>query len=287
MQHRLLCVVLLALLLAGCSSMGPQKDGPPPFPVDVSKIPDATPKKEPLSKYGNPATYVVNGKRYHVLKSAAGYNRVGYASWYGTKFDKRLTSSREPYDMLGMTAASTTLPLPTYVRVTNLANGNQVIVKVNDRGPFHSTRILDLSYVAAKKLGIVGRGTGLVRVTAINPDDYGPNRHFYAKNDLASPAPTDRAVKPTQLAANTDDVGKAFDKQYVQVGSFSNRANAHLLGQKLAKLTQTQVAIKEILHNNRPLYRVQIGPVNDTDHYQRLVETLAAEGFSHPITING
>lgn len=266
--------------------MGPQKDGPPPFPVDVSKIPDAVPKKEPLSKYGNPSSYVVNGKRYHVLKSAAGYNRVGYASWYGTKFDKRLTSSREPYDMLGMTAASTTLPLPTYVRVTNLENGRQVTVKVNDRGPFHSTRILDLSYVAAKKLGIVGRGTGLVRVTAINPDDYNVNHHFYAKNDQAV-SPDDAGKPHTQLAANSNGVGKVFDKQYVQVGSFSNRANAHLLGEKLAKLTQTQVAIKKVLHNNRPLYRVQIGPVSDTHHYQRLVETLAAQGFPHPITING
>ena len=131
--------------------MEPQ-DGPPSKNIDVTQIPNAVPKAEPKSQYGNPSSYTVNGKTYYVLKNAQGYDKKGIASWYGTKFHGQLTSTREPYNMYAMTAASTELPLPTYVRVTNLENGRQVIVKVNDRGPFDKDRIIDLSYVAAKKL---------------------------------------------------------------------------------------------------------------------------------------
>jgi rare lipoprotein A len=135
---------------------------------DASNTPDAVPKSEAKSTYGNPKHYVVNGKHYNVLKNANGYNKVGYASWYGNQFHGHLTSSHEAYNMYSMTAASTTLPIPTYVKVTNLENGRSVVVKVNDRGPFRSDRIIDLSYAAAKKLGYSSKGTALVRVTAID-----------------------------------------------------------------------------------------------------------------------
>src|SRR3990167_8137983 len=141
-------------------------DGPPNYAVDVSRIPNAAPKPEPLAKYGNMHSYKVSGKRYYPMKSSHHFEQTGVASWYGTKFHERRTSSGEKYDMLGMTAAHKTLPLPTYVEVTNLKNHRRIIVKVNDRGPFASNRIIDLSYVAAKKLGIIGRGTTHVRVKA-------------------------------------------------------------------------------------------------------------------------
>lgn len=123
--------------------------------------------KQPTNQYGKASSYKVGGKRYYVLNSPKGYDKIGRASWYGKAFHGRRTSSRERYNMFGMTAASTSLPIQSYVKVTNLYNGRSVIVKINDRGPFKSSRIIDLSYAAAKKLGYTNKGTALVRVTAV------------------------------------------------------------------------------------------------------------------------
>jgi len=186
--------LLFFLLISGCSTVS-KKDGPPSFYVDETKIPNAVPRVEPKAKYGNMSSYSVFGKRYYVLRSARNFEQQGVASWYGTKFHSRYTSSGERYNMLAMTAAHKTLPLPTYLLVTNLKNHKQVIVKVNDRGPFEGNRIIDLSYVAAKKLGMLGHGTTRVDIKAIDPTkpldrrimvakrkslpDY---RHYYAAN---------------------------------------------------------------------------------------------------------
>src|SRR6056297_4328415 len=146
------------LLLGGC--FAPRDpgfglgDGPPARPLDAAGIPDAVPRAEPRSKSGNPPFYEVRGQRYYVMNDAAGYRESGVASWYGTKFHGRRTSSGEPYNMYAMTAAHKHLPLPSYVEVTHRQNGRKIIVKVNDRGPFHDGRIIDLSYAAARKLGI-------------------------------------------------------------------------------------------------------------------------------------
>jgi rare lipoprotein A len=135
----------------------------------MASIPDAVPVQEERSRYGNPPEYEVLGRTYRVLATSRGYEAEGMASWYGPDFQGRRTSSGDPYDMYAMTAAHTSLPLPTYVEVTNLENGRRVVVRVNDRGPFHADRIIDLSYVAAWKLGMVGRGTARVRVRALEP----------------------------------------------------------------------------------------------------------------------
>ena len=136
-NYRFVSLIFLCFtfLLTSCSHTSKQ-DGPPHFYVDETKIPNAQPKPEPLSAYGNPKSYVVFGKRYYTMRSSRNYNEIGTASWYGTKFHTHKTSSGEPYDLLGMTAAHKTLPLPTYVEVTNLKNHRKIIVKVNDRGPF-------------------------------------------------------------------------------------------------------------------------------------------------------
>lgn len=171
--------LVLALILAGCAS-SPwhksrgggyyQNDGPPDNSnIDLPKIPDAVPENAPLSKYGNPTSYTALGKRYYVLKSAAGFTETGLASWYGRQFDGERTSSGHPYDMFAMTAAHKRLPIPTWVRVTNLDNHKQVVVKINDRGPFHKGRIIDLSYVAARRLGIVAYGSAPVRIQTVTP----------------------------------------------------------------------------------------------------------------------
>ena len=167
-------------LIGGCAVLGPDagpapkadevEDGPPApseTPPGLGRLPDPVPKVEPPSRYGNPPSYDVQGTTYYPVKSAAGYRAEGIASWYGTKFHGRRTSSGETYDMFKLTAAHRTLPIPTYVRVTNLDNGRQTLVRVNDRGPFHDERVLDLSYAAAVKLGFSDQGTARVRVEAL------------------------------------------------------------------------------------------------------------------------
>ena len=181
----LLCgMLIVTMLLTGCSTpttvTKKKKDGPPKhIPPHLLKTPDPVPKVEPLSRYGNrfnkgkSDTYVALNRRYRVMSTSRGYRARGIASWYGTQFHGRKTSNGERYDMFAMTAAHRSLPLPTYVRVTNLENGKSVVVRVTDRGPFHKDRIIDLSYVAAARLGILGRGTGHVEVESIDPRDHG------------------------------------------------------------------------------------------------------------------
>ena len=174
--RNLTALLAAALLLGACQSAPPSSgapaargpatvDGAPDVvPADLALLPDPVPRREPRSARGNPPSYVVFGKTYHVMESESGYYATGLASWYGTKFHGRTTSSGEPYDMFALTAAHRSLPIPTYVRVTNLDNGKSTVVRVNDRGPFHSDRIIDLSYAAAVKLGFADRGTARVRV---------------------------------------------------------------------------------------------------------------------------
>lgn len=156
------------ILFSGCyNSSYSEADGAPSTKVQAITAPNPIPKIEKKSRYGNSKTYTVKGKKYHVLRSANNYHKVGIASWYGTKFHGRLTSSREPYNMFALTAASKELPIPCYVKVKNLENGREVIVRVNDRGPFKPGRIMDLSYAAAQKIGMLTKGTAKVELTHI------------------------------------------------------------------------------------------------------------------------
>lgn len=192
------------------------RDGAPPGPVPVS-FKKVIPKREPISRYGNPDSYQVMGKRYDVMTNSTGYKSRGIASWYGTKFHKVRTSSGEKYDMYALTAAHKTLPLPSYVKVRNLDNGKTAIVKVNDRGPFHEGRILDLSYAAAAKLGVFPKGTANVEI---------------------------EALKTTQHSLN----------YYVQAGAFESAVLAETLRTKLGALTTSPVYVQK--HNNRFLVQV-------------------------------
>lgn len=294
-------VLCLCLGLQACSSM--RSDGAPSGNFNANNIPDAVPKAEPLSRYGNPSSYVVGGKRYYVMKSAKGYDQVGNASWYGTKFHGQHTSSNEPYNMFSMTAASPVLPIPTYVRVTNLANNRSAIVKVNDRGPFRSNRIIDLSYAAAKKLGYANIGTARVRVTAIDVGAPSPDT-FYANNATDSKTTTAASAKPV-LAMAKSTTTKTTAQQpirlaqntaknnpvYLQIGAFKTRDKAETVRQQVAKITKlnsTEVAIKQGYGDNHtPLYRVHVGPLLDIDKSKQVAELLAQHGFSKPIEVNG
>ncbi len=178
-------------------------DAYPEEPPDVSRVPDAVPRHEPHSRGGNRSSYEVWGKTYHVLPDASGYAKQGTASWYGEKFHGYATSNGEIYDMYKMSAAHRSLPLPTFARVTSLDNGRSVIVRVNDRGPFHSDREIDLSYAAAARLDILDNGTGRVRVEAIDVD------RWLAENGGSNPvAGADRRGVSQQAAAATTSVAR-------------------------------------------------------------------------------
>jgi len=257
---------LLIFLLQACSVTSSRTDGRPGQPVNVSAIPDAVPGNEPKSKYGNPDSYIVNGKKYFVRRDSSGFIERGIASWYGTKFHGRRTSSGETYDMYAMTAAHKTLPLPTYVTVRNLYNGHSITVKVNDRGPFHENRVIDLSYVAALKLGIVKDGTGLVEVRAIDPG--------YFRGEPV----------PVQSQTTISKSGKGF---YVQVGAFSNYENALQLTKKLTGLADNLIHISETIVSKEKLYRVRFGPITEIDVADRIVINLGRYGVGeHRIVVD-
>lgn len=242
-----------AALLAACSSAPVIKDedGFPAasvVPPDLEQIADATPKPEPRSRYGNPADYEIAGQRYFVLNSAAGYKERGRASWYGTKFNGRRTSSGETYDMFQMTAAHKTLPLPTYVRVTRLSSGKSVIVKVNDRGPFHQGRIIDLSYAAALKLDLLKEGSAEVEVEALDP--------------VSPPVATGAATPAFLEVAVTDDPIYAI-----------------ALREELAGLGIGAVEIRTIEQGSDLMHRVIAGPFRDARGLAAARQRLAAD---HP-----
>jgi rare lipoprotein A len=250
-------------------------DKAPDGPVDFSTVPDAVPRQENRSKYGNPETYVVFGKRYRTLSDAQGYRERGIASWYGTKFHGRRTSSGEPYDMYAMTAAHKTLPLPVYARVTNLKNGRSVVVKVNDRGPFHDNRLIDLSYVAAGKLGILKAGTGLVEVEVIDSADAQPK-----------PPPTRVATRqqdPGAMAAPVTEqparTGPPSPEFYLQVGAFGNQFNAERMRNRLRSDIDQAIRIERSAEAMREIYRVQVGPVGSVEQADDLSERLASLGI--------
>jgi rare lipoprotein A len=258
-----IAAIALVVLLSACGRdrvrpevppSGPGRDGAPVGQIDVSRIPEPVPRAEPRARYGNHSPYTVLGRTYRVMDSAKGYRERGVASWYGTKFHGKLTSTREPYDMLAFTAAHKTLPLPTYVRVTNLDNGQSLIVRVNDRGPFHPGRIIDLSYAAAIRLGIAAKGTGLVEVEALDPE-----------HPEAAPAPRPQTATPHPL--------------YVQAGSFASRDNALRLRQRLEAAGFDDLFLDRVLTRGELFHRVRIGPLDSVEAADALIERLAAIGI--------
>ncbi|HET8730104.1 MAG TPA: septal ring lytic transglycosylase RlpA family protein [Moraxellaceae bacterium] len=245
------------------------KDAFPDNPPDVSQVPDAEPVAEPPSKYGNKSPYTVLGETYVLLPSAKGYRESGKASWYGKKFHGLRTSSGEHYDMFKMSAAHRTLPLPSYVRVTNLANNKSVIVKVNDRGPFHSERIMDLSYAAAVRLDMLKTGTAYVRLEAIDPDEYWTATGHSGKATASSPAKDDAPPAPAHF--------------YVQVGAFREAANAAALQNRLMDLVYAPVGIAN--SGSPAVNRVQIGPFFTREDAEKVSQIIRENDLGHPIVV--
>jgi rare lipoprotein A len=267
--------IMLAVSLVGCfSSRQPPAPSPAPEvvppaapPPSVESVPDVVPRAEPRSRNGNPPFYDVFGKRYYVLSSGSGYIERGVASWYGPGFHKVRTSTGEPYDMYAMTAAHKTLPLPAYVRVTNLQNGRSIVVRVNDRGPFVGNRIIDLSYTAASKLDMLRNGTAMVEVRTVEPvppAELPPAVAAAAAADAAAAVP---AVPPTSTF-------------FVQAGAFSDPANAERLAARLRGGDYGTVFVRDNEIAGRKMYRVRIGPISGVAEFDRIVAALGRAGIN-------
>lgn len=276
----LLLAFAVALLLAACASEQAQRGGTGPGganihrsqqdryrlahdgaptgpPRDISKLPEPVPRVEPRSAYGNQSPYTVNGRTFHVLTNARGYEARGLASWYGRKFQGYMTSSMEPYDVYKFTAASKVLPLPSYARVTNLANNESVIVRVNDRGPFVPGRIIDLSYAAAVRIGIWPEGTGKVQVQAIVPG----------------------ATARTQEQRASDHAGSDAGL-WLQVGAFASKSNAMDAARRLRQAGVTEVQLSAITVAGHRYTRVRLGPLKDASQADAARAVAQRLGFS-------
>ncbi len=267
---RLMIILTLCTLIIACSNpvstpkrYAQDHDSAPKEPKDIHEVQDAVPKHEPKSRYGNMDSYEVFGKRYYTKDSSEGYVAHGKASWYGTKFHGARTSSGEIYDMYEMTAAHTTLPLPTYARVTNTQNGKSVVVKINDRGPFHSERIIDLSYAAASRIGILNQGVGQVKVEAITP------------NQQSAPIPTLTAAQQKPVPDS--------QKYYLQLAAFGDKTYAEKMVKQLEDLIEQPMQISQ--KDSKDFYRVQVGPFQDETSAKAYESQLASIIAEKPVIV--
>lgn len=301
-------LALLVLALAGCGTLtqpsrvpeatpAPTKpaakgayykdDGPGANPpADLASIPDAIPRAEPLHRFAN-RPYQVLGRDYVPLTSVAPFRQEGVGSWYGRRFNGAATSSGEPYDMYGMTAAHPTLPIPSYARVTNLANGRSVVVRINDRGPFHSDRIIDLSYTAAWKLGYAEAGSARLEVDAIVPGAAPPVLAAAAAPAPAQPPPPPPELQPTpapQVLASPSAAPAGGGGVFVQLGAFSARDAAENFRARIYKeLSWLSDAIQVVAGGT--LYRLHLGPYRTQDDARAVADRIQAELHLRPLIL--
>ena len=260
-----------------------QDDGPgdnPPSLAELEAIADAVPRDEPLHRYAN-NPYSVFGREYVPLRARTPYRSSGVASWYGRKFNGQATSSGERYDMYAMTAAHPTLPIPSYARVSNPANGRSVIVRVNDRGPFHAGRIMDLSYAAAWKLGYADRGSTVVLVESVLPGQ-----------SLPAPPPAPADEDPIARFAQVDEPGppvalpvvREGQGVFLQLGAFGNAGNAESMRAHLAT-TLGPLGDRLSVRADRGWHRVQLGPWADREEARRVADQLAERLEMRPMLV--
>ncbi len=279
-MRRCILLTILMISLPACSLFPKnggyfEDDGPGKRrPADISNIPDAVPRDEAPGASGN-RPYLVRGKMYYPLRDATGYRKRGVASWYGKKFHGRRTASGEIYDMYAMTAAHKTLPLPSYVRVRNLHNNRSAIVRVNDRGPFLQNRLIDLSYAAASKLGIVGSGTGVVEVEAVSPNE--------SKKQVAE-APAIEVISSASAASPPAETeAPVVPRLFLQVGAFTEWDNASNLRIRLERAGFRPIFVQSVLiqsptgefKKQTRIYRVRIGPLANVGEADLLAEQVA------------
>lgn len=265
-----------------------QNDVPLLETLDLAAIKPVIPHVEPRTQAGNKSPYTVLGKVYQIRENEAGYSEVGVASWYGRKFHGHLTSNGERYDMFQLSAAHTTLPIPSYIKVTNLDNGKSIVARVNDRGPFHPGRIIDMSYASAVMLGYAGAGTARVKVESIVPDG--------ARTGSKSPAPVEIAqVQPVVVNPSISEeivakerlmIEAGRGKEFMQAGAFGSEKSALALQARLQGMTKMPVVIQaETAAKGAKLYRVRVGPLTDDSQGQALQDAMAAAKLGTPFKV--
>ena len=255
-RYQVAAIAVLGVLLAACSAppadsrYADAQDAAPLEPVSPEDVADATPRPDPILAVGNKSPYTVNGVTYEILEDYRGYREQGIASWYGAKFNGHETSNGEIYDLYQASAAHKTLPIPSYARVTNLDNGKSVVVRINDRGPFHPDRLIDLSYGAAVKLGYMEHGTARVEVEILN-------------------------------VTGVDDRRGATSGsyRYLQLGAFGTETSARRLQGELQSLLSAPVVISQVEAGGNLLYRVRIGPVDNNDQLLAVQQQLQDSGY--------
>lgn len=308
-NFQLFSIALLALVVSACSGIGSQPSGlshaavvaaakakteqryaikqdlGPKQHLDMSKAPDAVPKVEAHSRGGNKSRYEVWGKQYSVMASSVGFKQRGLASWYGAKFHGHRTSNGEIYDMYTMSAAHKSLPLPTYARITNLANNKMVIVRVNDRGPFHGDRVIDLSYAAASKLDYRKTGVAEVLIEAIDASQWSPalEQNIRKQRNASSFTPSVDVAKPVKKTPATQpkEIRQQRKRQsayYVQVAAVSKISGALLLRNTLVQELRRSNIFVEQASDRADLFRVLIGPIKDARSATELTQQLDALG---------
>ena len=227
------------------------QDAAPLQPLGPDTVADAVPRADPILAVGNKSPYVVNGVTYEILENYRGYREQGIASWYGSKFHGHETSNGEIFDVYAPSAAHKPLPIPSYARVTNLENGRSVVVRVNDRGPFHEERLIDLSYAAAVKLGFMEQGTAPVEVAVLD-------------------------------IAGVDDLRDAPGShyRYLQLGAFAAEGSARRLQSELQAFLQVPVFVNEVDASGARLFRVRVGPMADASQMQLVQQQLSDGGYA-------
>jgi rare lipoprotein A len=301
----------MAVALAACQSSGPagtasssqrqpssgsryalENDIAVNEPIDLAAIREVIPREERRTSAGNKSPYTVNGRTYLVLESEAGYSETGMASWYGRKFHGHLTSNGEVYDMFQLSAAHTTLPIPSYIRVTNLDNGRSVIARVNDRGPFHPGRVVDMSYAGAVLLGYAKGGTARVRVEAIAPgagvlSSAAPATPVPARAASVSAEPVVYAASSVETVATERQlIEEGRGTEYLQVGAFSSVDSARNLVTQLQGVTRMDVVVhSESGTNGTVLHKVRIGPLTDEVQARAVQDAVVAARLGNPFKV--
>ena len=281
--YKALAVAACLMVVVGCSSIAPPpaenpnagrytitQDRAPVESIELSSIPEVIPGPVVRTIAGNRSPYTVLGKTYFVLPSEEGYSERGIASWYGEKFHGHKTSNGEVFDMYHVSAAHKSLPIPSFLKVTNLDNNRSIVVRVNDRGPFHGNRLIDLSYAAALKLGYAETGTARVQLESIVAENFPIDS--IKRNGLSLQAGSSNSTSTTN--------------QYLQVAAFSSRINAQELSKKLEGILERPVLINSVINPaGTILYRVRIAPINDPIELEKIARQLVAAKFDRPYPV--
>ncbi len=292
--NRIAALLLLGALVAACGSAPSggggrysiSQDRAPTRRIDPDSIAEVVPGPVVRTSAGNRSPYTVLGRSYTVLPTERGYSARGIASWYGEKFHGHKTSNGEIFDMYKVSAAHTSLPIPSFLRVTNLENNRSIVVRVNDRGPFHGDRIIDLSWAAALKLGFADRGTARVQLDAIVPRESGGGAIARGSAATVLPQPGHTAVGTMMRELAREHGGAAAGELYLQAGAFADLAAAENLTRRLRTVTSRPVFVQSVTLDRRGvLHRVRIGPIAGSEEARQLSVLLVAADLASPYTV--